>query len=248
MLFSSPNVVCLMVNPFRRRRFYSLILIAGLLSSMSSSSMKSFSKRFCSLQVIAGFISLVLMMCSVSVRAEQLCEFMSANQWASFDSMPKIKTKSSPKTAQEYYDIAVKRYFENLHEGRVTQSDLVYKHYLESKLDTLAADRESAVRQIKNKIVELEGDVFDDEIRTLFFMAAQKGHKVAQFCLGRVYEYGVGVPISYVDSYSWYAVASSQLTPGGDALMWGVSQRLEATEVSLAEKRAKKYIQQYTGK
>ena len=195
---------------------------------------------------VTGFIFSILMLGgSVTVNAEQMCEFISANQWASFDSMPKKETSKNPHTAQEYYDLAVNRYFENLYDGRVTQSDLVYKQYLEGKLDHQSESTGSAVRQIKNKIQELEGDVFDQEISASFLIAAQKGHRVAQFCLGRVYEYGVGVGISYVDSYSWYAVASSNMKPGGDALMWGVSQRLETAEVRLAEKKARKYIKKY---
>lgn len=195
--------------------------------------------------VLSGLFVAAFTLGSTNSGAEELCEFISANQWASFDSMPKVKVTEHPKSAQEYYDLAVSKYFDNLYDGRVTQSNIIYKNYLMDKLKQQADPTDSVARQINNKILELDGDVFDKDIRDMFATAAEKGHKEAQFCLGRIYEYGIGVKVSYVDSYSWYAVAASKMTPGGDALMWGVSQRLEGPEVSLAEKRAKNYIKQY---
>lgn len=41
-------------------------------------------------------------------------------------------------------------------------------------------------------------------------MGAEQGYGEAQACLGRVYEYGIGVPRDYAQAFGWYTAAARQ--------------------------------------
>jgi uncharacterized protein len=41
-------------------------------------------------------------------------------------------------------------------------------------------------------------------------MGAEQGYGEAQACLGRVYEYGIGVPKDYAQAFGWYMAAARQ--------------------------------------
>ena len=111
---------------------------------------------------------------------------------------------------------------------------------------------ERALKQIEEEtnIVEKEKLInahsnfkyFNESILKGFIKLAEKKHTDALYCLGRIYEHGIGVDISYIKAWAWYNTAFAVEGMKAKSHMERVWRHLNwETEIE-----AQRYSDQYT--
>lgn len=85
----------------------------------------------------------------------------------------------------------------------------------------------------------------DDQICGIWIRrAAEKGHKRAQYMLGRMYELGIGMREDPVQSYRWFTVSASQGYEMSELGAKRAAERMNPKQMEKAKKQADETIAQ----
>ena len=76
---------------------------------------------------------------------------------------------------------------------------------------------------------------------SLWLAIAEEGNASAYFNLGRMYLFGEGVPIDFVEAYKWFALADKAGQPQAKAGLTRVSPTMTASDVEEANRRIERW-------
>jgi hypothetical protein len=75
----------------------------------------------------------------------------------------------------------------------------------------------------------------------LWLSLAQGGNRAACFNIGRMYVYGTGAPVDYIEAYKWMQLSAEADLPEARAARAQLASRMSATDIKTAMDRAKEW-------
>ncbi|HEY4135855.1 MAG TPA: hypothetical protein VGO34_11645 [Alphaproteobacteria bacterium] len=75
----------------------------------------------------------------------------------------------------------------------------------------------------------------------LWLSLAQGGNRAACFNIGRMYVYGTGAPVDYIEAYKWMQLSAEADLPEARAARAQLASRMSAVDIKTAMDRAKEW-------
>ncbi len=79
----------------------------------------------------------------------------------------------------------------------------------------------------------------------LWLAIAEEGNASAYFNLGRMYLFGEGVPIDFVEAYKWFALADKAGQPQAKAGLTRVSPTMTPSDINEANRRIERWYEMH---